>query len=402
MIIESLQPLAVGIDSIKPDPRNARKHSERNLAEIKKSLKEFGQRKPIVVNSKTMEIEAGNGMWVAAKSLGWDKIAAVITDDPPEVAKAYGIMDNRSAELAEWDMPTLKDLLEELDTGDIDVELSGFNHKEIEDLMTQFHVLEEGLTDDDEIPEDVESVCQPGDLWLMGEHRLLCGDATVITQVEKLMDGKNADLILTDPPYGIDIVKVKNHDISADGGAKPYGKGKVGFAEPVKANLYRPVIGDNQPFDPSLILTLSKNQIIFGANYFASKLPDGNAWIVWDKDVTGTFSEVELAWTSFKGKLRLYHHMWSGLRREGDRKEELTKRVHPTQKPVGLFVAILQDYKGDLIFDPYLGSGSTLIACEKLGRKCYGMEIDPMYCSVIIKRWENFTGRKATLSELEK
>ena len=209
-------------------------------------------------------------------------------------------------------------------------------------------------------------------------------------------------LILTDPPYGINIVKVKNGKGSAAiGASKPYGsttnKGKVGFADSIKANLYSPIEGDDKPFDPSLLLTLSTNQIIFGANYFASRLPDGKAWIVWDKDVSGTFSEVELAWTSYEGKLRLYHQMWSGLRREGNRKEELTKRVHPTQKPVGLFTAILQDYEGQKVLDCYGGSGTTLIACEKLNRQCFMAELSPVYCDVIIKRWEDFTGQKAEL-----
>jgi site-specific DNA-methyltransferase (adenine-specific)/modification methylase len=188
---------------------------------------------------------------------------------------------------------------------------------------------------------------------------------------------------------------------AAIGGSKPYGskKGRVVSDSLVKANEYSPVIGDDKPFDPTFLLLLSENQIIFGANYFASKLPDGKAWIAWDKDVSGNFSQVELAWTSYEGRLRLYRHMWSGLRREGSRDEELTKRVHPTQKPVGLFTQILQDFKGNVILDPFLGSGSTLIACEKLGRKCYGIEIDPHYCSVILARWEAFTGRKAELIE---
>jgi DNA modification methylase len=340
-------------------------------------------------------------------------------------------MDNQSALISEWDLPVLKDLLTELDTGDLDMNVTGFSADEIEDLMTQTFKPKAGLTDDDAIPEKVETICKKGDLWKLGNHRLLCGDSTVITDVERLMGGEKADLILTDPPYGINIVKVKGGQQSrivggggeaghmypyggikkrtADSGAsKPFGstsperqlstkKGRVGFTNLCEANLYAPIIGDDKPFDPSFLLTLSDNQIIFGANYFASKLPDGKAWIVWDKDVSGNFSEVELAWTSFEGKLRLYHHMWSGLRREGNRKDELTKRVHPTQKPVGLFVAILQDYKGDNVLDCYGGSGTCIIACEKLGRKCFMAELSPEYCDVIIKRYEDFTGNKAEL-----
>jgi 16S rRNA G966 N2-methylase RsmD len=429
-IIESLKPLETDINSIKLDPRNARKHPVKNLDAIKLSLENYGQRKPIVVNQNTNIIEAGNGLYMAAKALSWPSIAVVFVDDDEIKSKSYSIMDNQSALTSEWDLPVLKDLLGELDTGEFDMNVTGFSIDEIEDLMTQTFEPKAGLTDDDAIPEEVETVCKKGDLWKLGNHRLLCGDSTVITDVERLMGGEKADLILTDPPYGINIVKVRGGQQSqivggggkaghmypyggikgtaAIGGSKPYGstksperqlstKGRVGFAKICEANLYHPIQGDDKPFDPTFLLTLSDNQIIFGANYFASKLPDGKAWIAWDKDVSGTFSEVELAWTSFEGKLRLFHHMWSGLRREGNRKDELTKRVHPTQKPVGLFVDILKDYRGDKVMDCYGGSGTCLIACEKLNRQCYMAELSPEYCDIIIKRWEDFTGKKAEL-----
>ena len=159
-IIPSLQALAVDIKSVKPDPHNARKHPLRNLETIKRSLETYGQRKPIVVNAKTNTIEAGNALWESAKVLGWDRIAVVKVDDSKEMASGYGIMDNQSALLAEWDLPVLKDILEELDTGAWDMELTGFSDKEIEDLMSQFYVPKEGLTDDDEIPEKVETICK--------------------------------------------------------------------------------------------------------------------------------------------------------------------------------------------------------------------------------------------------
>lgn len=151
-IAEALKPLVVPISSVKPDPRNARIHDERNINTIKKSLETYGQRKPIVVNHDGI-IEAGNGLYQAAKELGWSEIAAVMVKDDGDHAKAYALMDNQSALLADWSMPDLKDLLQELDTGAFDMEATGFLDKEIEDLMTQFHVLEEGLTDDDAVPE---------------------------------------------------------------------------------------------------------------------------------------------------------------------------------------------------------------------------------------------------------
>lgn len=139
-IAEALRPLIAPIDSIKPDSHNARKHSERNLEALKKSLTEYGQRKPLVVNAKTKEIEAGNGLWQAAKELGWTEIAVIMVEDGQEMATGFALMDNQSALLAEWDLPTLKDILEELDTGAFDISITGFDNKEIEDLMTQFHV----------------------------------------------------------------------------------------------------------------------------------------------------------------------------------------------------------------------------------------------------------------------
>lgn len=139
LIIESLKPLEADIKTIKTDPRNARKHNERNIETIKNSLKTYGQRKPIVVNVNTNTIEAGNGMYQAAVALGWDKIAVVFVDDAQEVATAYGLMDNQSALISEWDLPTLKDLLTELDDGEVNMDLTGFDEKEIEELMTQFN-----------------------------------------------------------------------------------------------------------------------------------------------------------------------------------------------------------------------------------------------------------------------
>ena len=206
-IIKELQKLAIPIDSVELDPRNARQHPQPNLDAIKRSLEQYGQRKPIVVNSETGIIEAGNGLWQAAKELGWTEIAAVKVKDNPENATGYALMDNQSALLAEWDFSVLKDLLQELDTGAFDMDLTGFDSKAIEDLMTQFHIPAEGLTDDDEVPEQVETICKAGDLWQLGNHYLLCGDATKKEDVEKLMGGKKADMVFTDPPYGAHITE---------------------------------------------------------------------------------------------------------------------------------------------------------------------------------------------------
>lgn len=313
-------------------------------------------------------------------------------------------MDNKSGLSSEWDMPMLKDLFEELDTGAFNMDWTGFDKQEIEDLMTQGHQPEEGLTDDNHIPEAVESKSSRGDLWSLGNHRLLCGDATVKANVERLMGGEKADMVFTDPPYGVNIVR----GISAadSGGAKAFGRvrqpggrpsGVVGGKGVVEPRLYRPIIGDDEPFNPAVVLTLAPVILLFGANHYASRLPDTSGWLVWDKGVSpeATFSACELIWTNVGNHIRRYEYRWSGMVRKGARDDELADRVHPTQKPVGLCVQILEDFKEERILDLYGGSGSILIACEKLGRRCYMMEIDVLYCDVIIKRWEDFTGHQA-------
>lgn len=209
---------------------------------------------------------------------------------------------------------------------------------------------------------------------------------------------------MTDPPYGINVVAVDKI-----GGDKPFGsKGKVGYGEKGKnkildCNEYAPIIGDDTTdtaracYDVALIK--SKEQIIFGGNYFTDFLPPSRCWVVWDKQNTGNFADAELAWTSFDKGVKLYHFLWNGLCREGSREVEGKTRVHPTQKPVGMLGDILKDFTkdNDTVLDMFGGSGSTLIACEQLGRKCFICELDEHYCDVIIQRWENFTGKKAVL-----
>ena len=205
------------------------------------------------------------------------------------------------------------------------------------------------------------------------------------------MNGDEADLVLTDPPYGISVV----------GGDKAFGK--VGGGNIVESHLYSTIIGDDttetSQANYEIVKELSKNQIIFGGNYFTDFLSPSRCWVVWDKQNTGNFADAELAWTSFDKGVRLYHFLWNGLCREGSRKVEGKTRVHPTQKPVGLMANIIKDFSEDgaSVLDCFGGSGSTLIACEQTNRNCYMMELDPHYVDVIIARWENLTGEKAVL-----
>lgn len=257
-----------------------------------------------------------------------------------------------------------------------------------------------------DIPEKPEiPKAKLGDIYLLGNHKIMCGDAT--KDIIKLINNTPMNLLLTDPPYGISVVQ--NGGIGGDG----YGftsnnapSSKLG-GKLIHRRLYKKIKGDDKPFDPSHLLKLSKFHIIFGANHFTDKLPKNSHWLVWDKKqgdqikYEDNFSDAELMWTSIPKlvSVKTYRHVWNGMTRKGDRKTELKDRVHPTQKPVGLLSEIIKDYsqENNTILDPYLGSGSTVIACEKTNRICYGMELDPGYIDVIITRWENYTGKKAKL-----
>ena len=242
----------------------------------------------------------------------------------------------------------------------------------------------------------------------------MCGDSpNDFYQLGDLTGG----LVLTDPPYGIEIVKSIKGGSTDTGGAKPFGRvgttsrahfgrrGEVlhtGTADGpgvVQPRQYMPIENDDKPFDPAWLLELGKAQIIFGGQFFASKLRDGTAWLCWDKgaDLASTFSGFELAWTSFEGRARMYKHKWSGMVREGSRRVELKDRLHPTQKPVGLMEQILESIGRDyvVLLDPYCGSGTTIIAAERQGRTCYAMEIEPRYVDASVNRWETYTGQKA-------
>ena len=263
----------------------------------------------------------------------------------------------------------------------------------------------QGLIDDDEVPEvPEEPKSKLGDLYLLGEHRVMCGDSTKIEDVEKLMDGKKADMVFTDPPYGVSIVSTNKSKGSIGFGGQ---LGFVGADGIVPVNAYTFIKGDDTTETAKLIYNYAvtngiKKIILWGGNYYTDFCPPTSCWLIWDKRgniPSNNFADCEIAWSNMKSPSRIYKQIWSGLLREGDRKTEGLKRCHPTQKPVGLAIWCFENYskREDIILDLFLGSGSTLIACEKTGRVCYGMEIDPVYCDVIVQRWEKFTGKTAVL-----
>jgi len=392
------------IEQLVPYAKNSRTHSDAQVAQIAASIKEWGFTSAILVDENG-GIIAGHGRILAARKLGMAQVPVMIAKGWSDAQKrAYVIADNKLAMNAGWDNEMLAIEIGELGDLGFDLELTGFAADEIAALMPE--QIATGMTDEDAVPEVPEQpVTVLGDVWLLGKHRLMCGDSTSIDAVDKLMDGATVDMVYTDPPYGISIVKG-----SKVGGDKPFGskdsRGTVGATNIVKANLYAPIAGDDT-IDVALdaiqvIKTLSaKVEIIWGGNYYANALENSSCWIVWDKENTGNFADAELAWTNQKTAVRIFKHMWNGMVKASEHGQ---KRVHPTQKPVKLAEWCIQEYgdKCQNLLDLFCGSGSTLLACETKNKTGYMMELSPNYCDVIIKRWQDFTGKIATHAETGK
>jgi len=375
------------INNLKSDHKNARKRTDRSAKLIAESLQRYGAARSIVIDEDN-RILAGNGTIEGAKQAGIKNVRVIETDGSEIIAvKRTGLTedekvglalaDNRSSDLSDWDAQMLQQLSEEHDIA------PWFEQEDLDEIIGEVEQLPaEGNTNPDDVSEPPEDpITKPGDLWILGNHRLLCGDSTNIQHVERLMDGKKADMVFTDPPYGIAY-------------KSPSGSGMT------KRGDYAVIKGDTVPYDPGPLFGLCDLVVAWGANHYADKLPPSRAWLVWDKregDAINNNSDCELAWVSQGGSARLFHHKWNGMIKASEKNE---KRVHPTQKPVALaeWAFELLD-AGTTIVDLYGGSGSTLIACEKTSRHCRMMELDPAYCDVIVKRWEDFTGNKAILEE---
>lgn len=361
----------VSIDALIPYARNSRTHSDAQVAQIAASIKEFGFTNPVLID-ETGGIIAGHGRTLAARKLGLKEVPCLRLSYLSEAQKkAYVIADNKLALNAGWDDEMLKVELSDLKDLDFDLSLIGFDADELANLLEPEQV--EGLTDEDEVPELPETpITVEGDVWILGNHRLMCGDSTSIDAVEKLMNGVYPDLIHTDPPYGMNAVS----------------KSSV-----LKANYGTDILGDDNPdvakdaFNLIFGLYPEAKQIWWGANYYCSALPDSECWLVWDKNNgQSDQTDCELAWANFRSVVRQFTQA-----------SEKKNRVHPTQKPVSLMEWIIKRFNlsAKTIADYFGGSGSTLIAAEKHGIDAYIMEFDPKFCDVIIKRWQEFTGKTA-------
>lgn len=385
------------ISDLKFDHKNARKRTDNSARLIQESLQRYGAARSIVIDEDN-RILAGNGTIEGAKALGLtklrvveaagDEIIAVRRSGLTEDDKVgLALADNRAAELSGWDAQMLQQLSEEHDIA------PWFDQEDLEALLQDAEQLDpaEGKTDPDDVPEPpAEPITKPGDLWILGNHRLLCGDSTNIQHVERLMDGRKADMVFTDPPYGMNLDT--DYSKMGDGG-----------------KTHKAVIADDEQYDAGFLLSTfayCKEIFLWGADYYVETLcrtyPNLGSWIVWDKysDATrqglldGRFgSSFETCWSKTQHKRELARVLvTTNYTARGDE-----TRVHPTQKPVALAEWFFERWgkQGDTVVDLYGGSGSTLIACEKTSRHCRLMELDPRYCDVIVKRWEDFTGNTA-------
>ena len=358
------------LSTIKSNPNNPRIIKDekfKKLCESIKALPKMMELRPIVVDENFI-VQGGNMRLKALNELGYKDIPETwvkqAKDFTEEELKEFIIKDNVG--FGEWDWDDLANNwdVEKLEEWGLDI--PDFAVKELE-----------AEEDDFEVPDEIKTDIVLGDLFEIGEHRLLCGDSTDSDAVAKLMDGQKPDTVFTDPPYGISVVK--SEMVGANFGVAKKGK-------------YSEVIADDttktaQEFYQTCLSLGMDKFIIWGGNYFTDFLPFSDGWLIWNKrantTIRNTFADGEMAWCSFHTPIRIYDQLWNGMIREGEKE----KRVHPTQKPIRMLSEIIADHiKGNLIFDGFLGSGSTMVAAHQLGRKCYGIELDPKYCQVIIDR----------------
>ena len=403
------------IDSLVPYARNSRTHSDEQVNKIAASIKEFGFLNPVIVDGEN-GIVAGHGRVLAAQKLGMESLPCVEAAHLTDAQKrAYVIVDNRLALDAGWDDEMLRVEFADLEADGFDLGLTGFTLDEIGALEPEPEP-EEGLTDEDATPEAPEQpVTVEGDVWVLGNHRLMCGDSTSIDAVERLTASQKVDMIFTDPPYGMSYGGGRargDHSLDKETGG-------------VKVKAHGEIIGDNLQGDD--LLTMVRDAIAAarswakdgGGTYvcftwrtyaeFEAALEscglEVKNCIVWDKKSIG------LGNSHYRPQHEFIFYCggeWHGDKSESDvwymSRGSTGDYVHPTQKPVELIERAINNSSksGDSVVDSFGGSGSTLIACEKLHRHARLMELDPKYCDVIINRWQDFTGQHAVHEETGK
>lgn len=390
----------VEIEKVVPNPRNPNKHSEKQIALLSKIIAAQGWRAPITVSTRSGFIVRGHGRLLAARKLGLAEVPVDYQAYETEAAEwADLIADNRLSELSETDELLLKDLLQELGTGELDLELTAYTADEIDQMLGSAKEVQEDDFDADKALSEIdEAKTKLGDIYILGKHRLLCGDSTDAAAVEKLMDGQKADIAVTDPPYNVgytggtkDALTIQN-DKQEDSAFRQ-------FLSAAFTNM-------DAAMKPGAVFYIWHADSE-GYNFRAACKEAGwqvRQCLIWNKNQL-VMGRQDYHW---KHEPCLYGwkegaaHLWASDRKQTtilcfDRPQKNAE--HPTMKPVALLAyQIANNTKGeDIALDLFGGSGTTLVACEQLGRKCYMMELDPKYCDVIIKRWEELTGNKAEL-----
>jgi DNA modification methylase len=391
------------IDRLIPYIRNARTHSEEQVAQVAASIVEFGWTNPILVGADGVII-AGHARVLAARKLGMTEVPVIVLDHLSETQRrALVIADNRLAMNAGWDEEMLRVELESLQVDGFNLDIVGFSDEEIEALLQEPEEERAGNTDDDAVPETPETaVTVPGDVWILGEHRLLCGDSTQIEAVEKVLAGGLADMVFTDPPYNVnygatmkDKLRKKSRKIANDN----LGDGFEQFLRDSCTNLLAVTKG-------AIYICMSSSEIHTLQRVFREAGGHWSTFIVWAKNTfTMGRSDYQRQYEAILyGWKEGTDHFWCGARDQGDVwfiKKPSVNDLHPTMKPVELVErAIRNSSKGrDTVLDPFGGSGTTLIACEESGRQARVIELDPKYCDVIVTRWQEFTGKQARHAE---
>lgn len=394
----------VPLSEIEQDQLNANKHSERGNAMLRNSMAEFGFAEAGTLDRHNRIIGGNHRTEVSADVLGADEAIVIEVDGKKPVFIKRSDIDlstkegrklayylNRTAQVSiDWDPERL---LADVNAG---VELGNlFRDDELAGLL--------GDLLKDEIPKDSppqvdkaeelqkEWGTELGQLWQLGPHRVVCGDCTDRGVVERVMGGEVADCLIGDPPYGMNLDT--SYSNSVDNPKKN-----------IKASRgYNRVIGDNEPFDPSPLFELFAKipeQFYWGADYYRGKLPDGGSWLVWDKRTSVEYvqyssSEFELCWSKKPHHRFILRVPWFGI--IGTEQQDIQMRLHPTQKPLGVITPIMEKYGGNIILDPFLGSGTTMVVAHKLGKRCFGVEIDPGYVGVILQRYFDLTGDRPEL-----
>ena len=379
------------VSQLVPYARNSRTHSAAQVDKIAASIREFGFLNPIIVDGQS-GIIAGHGRVMAAQKLGLTDLPVIEAAHLSEAQKrAYVIADNRLALDAGWDNEMLKIELQDLDAQGFDLALTGFDLSEIGDLLAEPTA---GLTDEDAVPEvPVQPVTVEGDVWVLGRHRLMCGDSTSIDSVERLMAGRKANMLHTDPPYGVDYEGVPNDHLK-DAQLEAFLHDALSCAFAVLAPASNVYVWHAD-------ITALEFISAFRSAGFKQARPSTIQWVkpsltMSQGDYHSQNEPCLYGWKEGSGRVRVKDRKQTTIWK-CDRTDEA--KVHPTMKPIELCQRAVENSSevNGIVLDLFGGSGSTLIACEKTARDCRLMELDPKYCDVIIKRWQDFTGQQATL-----